>query len=133
MPQLRLLIGGSADNDSGQYKFIETEKACSDWQISYLKTGKELLGRLEFEDCPDAVILFACLEDPDFYQTTLGLRSIVPDLPVIVISDHISNNIIRLAAMAGGIELLGWPAETEVLQTLVNKLVKQRITKKITA
>jgi|GEM_PF-1872002 DNA-binding NtrC family response regulator len=127
MHKLHLLIGSSAKSETGQIQFSELETACPGWLFSYVTTGKDLLRCLELTGLPDVVIMSASLEDPGFFQTTLTLHNTHPRLPVIVITHHFSISIMRLAVIAGGIELMGWPAEKDVVETLVFKLINRNL------
>jgi DNA-binding NtrC family response regulator len=108
---LRLLI---IDDERGFVSTLAKRLAKRNIQASQAYSGREGIQVLRKSDF-DVVLLDLKMEDIDGMEVLKIIKIMVPDLPVIMLSGHASDETARIGKQAGAFEYLTKPYELDEL------------------
>ena len=116
---LKILL---VDDERGFVDVISKRMTKRNFDVTKAYSGKEALQALRKTDF-DAVILDLKMEDMDGIEILKILKKIVPDLPVIMLTGHGSEEAAREGIQLGASDYLTKPCDLEELIVKIQDIV----------
>jgi DNA-binding response OmpR family regulator len=113
------------DDERGFVDVISKRMSKRNIEVTKAYSGKEALQALRKTDF-DAVILDLKMEDMDGIEVLKIFKTIVPDLPVIMLTGHGSEEAARDGIQLGALDYLTKPCDLEELIAKIQEVVSFR-------
>ena len=91
------------------------------YEIAIARDGFEALSRLKKEDL-GAVFLDLKMPDMDGMETLRLIREIDPDVPVVIVSGHATEDLARKLLKEGAFDFVAKPVDLSRLQEIIRHL-----------
>jgi DNA-binding response OmpR family regulator len=119
---LRILL---VDDERGFVDIISKRMSKRNIEATKAYSGKEALQALRKTDF-DAVVLDLKMEDMDGIEVLKIFKKIVPDLPIIMLTGHGSEEAARDGIRLGALDYLTKPCDFEELILKIQEVVSSR-------
>jgi DNA-binding response OmpR family regulator len=119
---LRILL---VDDERGFVDIISKRMSKRNIEATKAYSGKEALQALRKTDF-DAVVLDLKMEDMDGIEVLKIFKKIVPDLPIIMLTGHGSEEAARDGIRLGALDYLTKPCDFEELIVKIQEVVSSR-------
>ena len=113
------------DDERGFVDVISKRMSKRNIDVTKAYSGKEALQALRKTDF-DAVVLDLKMEDMDGIEVLKIFKTIVPDLPVIMLTGHGSEEAARDGIQLGALDYLTKPCDLEELVAKIQEVVSPR-------
>jgi len=113
------------DDEKGFVDVISKRMSKRNIEVTKAYSGKEALQALRKTDF-DAVVLDLKMEDMDGIEILKIFKKIVPDLPVIMLTGHGSEEAARDGIRLGALDYLTKPCDFEELILKIQEVVSSR-------
>ena len=114
------------DDERGFVDIIAKRMSKRNIEVTRAYSGTEALQALKKEDF-DVTILDLKMEDMDGIEILKIFKKIAPDLPVIMLTGHGSEEAARDGIRFGAFDYLTKPCDFEALMVKINEAYQQRI------
>lgn len=112
------------DDEPGHRLMVRAVMEDAGWSVSEAASGEEGLKRLRgcrSPDCPSVVLLDMKMSGMDGVKTLAGIREILPQLPVVMLTAYGTVGSAVEAMKRGAFDYLTKPADNEELKAVLNK------------
>ena len=113
------------DDEKGFVDVISKRMSKRNIEVSKAYSGKDALQALRKADF-DAVVLDLKMEDMDGIEVLKIFKKIVPDLPIIMLTGHGSEEAARDGIRLGALDYLTKPCDFEELIVKIQEVVSSR-------
>ena len=113
------------DDERGFVDVISKRMSKRNIEVTKAYSGKEALQALRKTDF-DAAVLDLKMEDMDGIEVLKIFKTIVPDLPVIMLTGHGSEEAARDGIQLGALDYLTKPCDLEELIAKIQEVVSSR-------
>src|SRR5216117_3034233 len=124
MPRPKILV---IDDDAGIRESLKMTLEYDGYEVAGAATGPEGLNLVE-RDAPDVVLLDVKMPGMDGFDVMTRLRSMLPGLPIVMISAHGTGTTGADAIKKGAVDFIDKPLSTDrVLLTVKNVIEQERL------
>ncbi|WP_243359701.1 sigma-54-dependent transcriptional regulator [Fundidesulfovibrio terrae] len=112
------------DDEPGHRLMVRAVMEDAGWSVSEAASGEEGLKRLRgcrSSDCPSVVLLDMKMSGMDGVKTLAGIREILPQLPVVMLTAYGTVGSAVEAMKRGAFDYLTKPADNEELKAVLNR------------